>query len=53
MENKSIYELIAEYSAGTISSADAESLRKMLETDADAGRLFREIKNRGSVLRLL
>lgn len=53
MENKSIYELIAEYSAGTISSADAESLRKMLETDADAGRLFREIREAEKVLKSL
>lgn len=51
MECKSIYELIAEYSAGTISPADAELLRKMLESDADAGRLFRKIRETEKVLK--
>ena len=44
MEDKSIFELIAEYSAGTISPVDAELLRERLESDADAMRLFREIR---------
>ena len=44
MEDKSIFELIAEYSAGTISPADAELLRERLESDAEAMRLFREIR---------
>ena len=43
MEDKSIFELIAEYSAGTISPADAELLRERLESDAEAMRLFREV----------
>ena len=51
MENKSIYELIAEYSAVTISSADAELLRKMLEEDTNARCLFREIRETEKVLK--
>lgn len=51
MESKSVYELIAEYSAGTISPADAELLRKMLKSDADAGRLFREVREAEKVLK--
>ena len=51
MEDKSIFELIAEYSAGTISSADAELLRERLESDAEAMRLFREIRETEKVLK--
>ena len=51
MEDKSIFELIAEYSAGTISPADAELLRERLESDAEAMRLFREIRETEKVLK--
>ena len=51
MEDKSIFELIAEYSAGTISSADAELLRERLESDAEAMRLFREIRETEKILK--
>ena len=51
MEDKSIFELIAEYSAGTISPADAELLRERLESDAEAMRLFREIREAEKVLK--
>ncbi|BDF56598.1 MULTISPECIES: FecR family protein [Butyricimonas] len=51
MEDKSIFELIAEYSAGTISPADAELLRERLESDAEAMRLFREIRETEKILK--
>ena len=51
MKDKSIFELIAEYSAGTISSADAELLRERLESDAEAMRLFREIRETEKILK--
>ena len=51
MEYKSIFELIAEYSAGTISPADAELLRERLESDAEAMRLFREIRETEKILK--
>lgn len=51
MEDKSIFELIAEYSAGTISPVDAELLRERLESDADAMRLFREIREGEKMLK--
>ena len=51
MEDKSIFELIAEYSAGTISPTDAELLRERLESDAEAMRLFREIRETEKVLK--
>ena len=51
MEDKSIFELIAEYSAGTISPADAELLRERLESDAEAMRLFREIRESEKMLK--
>ncbi len=51
MEDKSIFELIAEYSAGTISPVDAELLRERLESDADAMRLFREIREGEKILK--
>lgn len=53
MEDKSIFELIAEYSAGTISPADAELLRERLESDAEAMRLFREIRETEKVLKFV
>ena len=49
--DKSIFELIAEYSAGTISPVDAELLRERLESDADAMRLFREIRESEKMLK--
>lgn len=51
MEGKSIYELIAEYSAGTLSPADADVLRELLNRDADARQLFREIRGTEKVLK--
>ena len=51
MEDKSIFELIAEYSAGTISPVDAELLRERLESDVDAMRLFREIRESEKMLK--
>ena len=51
MEDKSIFELIAEYSVGTISPVDAELLRERLESDADAMRLFREIREGEKMLK--
>ena len=51
MEDKSIFELIAEYSAGTISPADAELLSERLESDAEAMRLFREIRETEKILK--
>ena len=51
MEDKSIFELIAEYSVGTISPVDAELLRERLESDADAMRLFREIRESEKMLK--
>ena len=51
MADKSIFELIAEYSAGTISPADAELLRERLESDAEAMRLFREIRETEKILK--
>ena len=51
MEGKSIYELIAEYSAGTLSPADADALRELLDRDADARQLFREIRGTEKVLK--
>ena len=51
MKDKSIFELIAEYSAGTISPADAELLRERLESDAEAMRLFREIRETEKILK--
>lgn len=51
MEDKLIFELIAEYSAGTISPADAELLRERLESDAEAMRLFREIRETEKILK--
>ena len=57
MKDKSIFELIAEYSAGTISSADAELLRERLESDAEAMPCRRKKKltfrSRGNVLTVL
>ena len=53
MEDKSIFELIAEYSAGTISPADAELLRERLESDACRCKKKLTFRSRGNVLIVL
>lgn len=51
MKAKSIYEFIAEYCAGTLSPDDADALRELLAHNADARKLFREIRGTEKVLK--
>lgn len=51
MEKKLIDELIAEYCAGTISPADADLLRELLEKDTKTRQLFTEAREVEKVLK--
>lgn len=53
MEQKTIYELIADYSNGSLSPADAEQLRQLVDTDMEARQLFRDIRQAEKLLKTI
>ncbi len=53
MEHKTIYELIAEYSNGTLSPAAREQLRHLIDNDKEARKLFRDIREAEKLLKTI
>ena len=53
MEHKTIYELIAEYSNGTLSPAAQEQLRHLIDNDKEARKLFRDIREAEKLLKTI